>query len=384
MSAKQTLPLLSSQSSDAMAESTQTDRPSSRFLARIVEKAVRDYPVPGIVTLLAGPKTEVTVAAGVRQRGTNVEMERGDSVHIGSCLKAMTATVAARLVEHGLIGWDTTVGQAYPELAGRANPANTTITLEELLAHRSGLTDDIPQELQELALAFQGSGREARTRFLPEYLALPPGAARGSFNYSNFGYALAGGMLERVSGRSYEELLQQELFDPLDMRSAHFGSPGSNDPNIIDAPRGHDINGNVLLPYQQFNPPILAPAGLYSMQLKDWLKFARLQLGLPVEGKYLLSQASLAKLHAPVGGPISETGDRYALGWVIVHINGHELLAHDGSNDAWLSRIVINPSNRRILLQSTNEFSANADKALGEIVSSRKGESLAGRQADAY
>lgn len=105
------------------------------------------------------------------------------------------------------------------------------------------------------------------------------------------------------------------------------------------------------------------------MTLRDWGRFARVQLGLPVNGHRLLLPASLARLQTPVGGPLPEPlgGSLYALGWVILEIDGARLLAHDGSNGAWLSRIAINPSNQRTLLLSCNEGSARAEAALDQV-----------------
>jgi D-alanyl-D-alanine carboxypeptidase len=339
------------------------------FLDRLVERAAVDNDVPGLVVRLYEPRSSMSSVAGVRQRGAAVAFRAGDAVHIGSALKAMTATIAARLVDRGAISWESTLVEIFPEQATVIDPALRTITLEELFAHRSGLTDDVPADLYERAVNFEGTGAEARALFLPEWLALPPQGDRGSFSYSNFGYALAGAMLERVTGKAYEDLVREELFLPLGMHSAQFGAPGSNDPLVIDAPRGHDFEGNPLLPAEQDDPPILAPAGTYSVTLRDWSKFARIHLGLRVGGELFLQPESLARLHTPVGGPLPDSfgDDGYALGWYTMDLQGTSLLVHDGSNGAWYSRILVNPRNQRVILQSCNEGSEAAAAALDQV-----------------
>jgi len=197
---------------------------SQSQLRMLLAKAVREAGVPGITARLATPETFVASAFGVRQRSAAPPFTVTDPVHLGSCLKAMTATVVGRLVDRGEVGWDTTVAEVFPELAGGLAPAIGAITFEELLAHRSGLTDDVSDELVEAVATFRGSGREARARFLPAYLADQPRGIRGEFGYSNLRYTLVGAMLERLTGEAFEELLRVEVFVPLGIRSARFGA----------------------------------------------------------------------------------------------------------------------------------------------------------------
>lgn len=344
---------------------------SQAQLRALLAKAVRESGVPGLVARLATPETFIGSAFGVRQRGAAPRFGPDDPVHIGSCLKAMTATVVGRLVDRGLVEWETTVADVFPDLAGSLDPAIGSLTFEELLAHRSGLTDDISNELLEAIATFHGSGREARLRFLPPYLADQPRGIRGQYGYSNLGYTLVGAMLERVTGTAFEELLRAEVFAPLEMRSARFGPPGSNDPAVIDAPRGHGADHRPLLPIEQFDVPFISPAGMYSMTLKDWSKFALSQLGIPIRGRLLLSPASLARIQTAVGGtlPPPLAPASYGLGWLLLPLGDTVLLVHDGSNLAWFSEVLINRKSGRILLISTNEASDRALAALGAVTS---------------
>ena len=61
-----------------------------------------------------------------------------DTFHIGSVTKSMTAIVAAMLVERGKISWTTTIGDSFSDLGDRLHPGYRPVTLEPLLAHRSG------------------------------------------------------------------------------------------------------------------------------------------------------------------------------------------------------------------------------------------------------
>ena len=79
--------------------------------------------------------------AGIRKHGNNTAVEVGDRWHLGSDTKAITATLLAVLADKGLVGWDLTVGQAFPDWAQSMKAMFKNMQFEELMAHRSGIFD---------------------------------------------------------------------------------------------------------------------------------------------------------------------------------------------------------------------------------------------------
>jgi CubicO group peptidase (beta-lactamase class C family) len=109
---------------------------------------------------------------------------------------------------------------------------------------------------------------EQRYEFIRAILSRPPEAQPGSkMIYSNQGYAVAGAMLEKVSGKPWEDLMTQRLFQPLHMESAGFGPPGT--PGAVDQPWGHAIENGAARPSQGDNPPAIAPAARAHCSLPD-------------------------------------------------------------------------------------------------------------------
>src|SRR5204862_5153861 len=102
------------------------------------------FHVPGMVgAVVHGDRVVAVGAAGVRRADLPDPITVDDQVHIGSCTKAMTATLLARLVEEKRLNWTSTVGDVFPEMAGAFDPDSRDITLEQLLTHRSGLLTDV-------------------------------------------------------------------------------------------------------------------------------------------------------------------------------------------------------------------------------------------------
>src|SRR6476620_9399794 len=126
--------------------------------------------------VLRGERIFAQGAAGVRKRGTAERITLDDQFHLGSCTKAMTATLVAMLVEEGKLNWTTTLGELFADTVKPMHPAREKVTLRQVLAHRAGLRFDAdgPAWVFNLFRAPYASLRRA-----PE-LMQPPGARLGT------------------------------------------------------------------------------------------------------------------------------------------------------------------------------------------------------------
>ena len=101
------------------------------------------YDLPALAAAIVKDGTIIAAGAvGTRRVGTNIPVTIDDRFHIGSDTKAMTALLAAMLVEEGKLRWDTTVAEIFPELTGKMAPQVGGIRLEQLLSHTSGIPSD--------------------------------------------------------------------------------------------------------------------------------------------------------------------------------------------------------------------------------------------------
>ena len=195
-----------------------------------------------------------------------------------------TATLAAVLVEEGVIGWETTVGEVFPDFAETTRPEYAEVRLDELLAHTSGL----PEKLTPIPIVPNSSESTTplvaqRRQWTFELLALPPETQRGTHLYSNASYVVAGAMLEAVTGQPWEEPMQQHLFTPLGMTSTGFGPPGTVGESP-DEPRGHRRVEGKLRPLQPDrkadNPAAVGPAGNVHTTLADFSRYLAAHLAM--------------------------------------------------------------------------------------------------------
>jgi CubicO group peptidase (beta-lactamase class C family) len=125
----------------AWPEGVQVPTAGDESIASILVKFQQQYKIPGCAAAIVNSKGLVSAAcAGWRKRGdTDHAVSLNDQWHLGSNTKMMTATLAAVFVEEGLINWETTVG----EIFDNAPDAWQSVTLDHLLTHTSGATENI-------------------------------------------------------------------------------------------------------------------------------------------------------------------------------------------------------------------------------------------------
>jgi len=221
--------------------------------AQMLETFRKKYDLPALfVVVVKDGKICDRAAVGVRKIGDPTPVTTNDMIHIGSCTKSMTATLAAMFIEEGKLRWDTTIAEVFPELKGKMDKQYETVTVEQLLTHRGGVPSQPPADAIKRAWEEQGVPTDLRSEFLAHFgtfqfydkpqaapaqqrrefieavLTQPPQATPGTqWIYSNQGYTIVGAMLEKIAGKPWEELITEKIFKPLHMDTAGFGAPGT-------------------------------------------------------------------------------------------------------------------------------------------------------------
>ncbi|MEE9130055.1 MAG: serine hydrolase domain-containing protein [Phycisphaerales bacterium] len=331
-------------------------------LLEIVRAKVNEHDVPALGALcIRADVVQEWAVAGVRKRGDDDPVTPQDLWHLGSCTKAMTATLAARLVDRDVMRWDMTIGEVFPDIRDDVRVDYLDVTLEQLVTNRGGIPRDVGGTAAwRNAWQEKGSLVEQRHRFMLDVLKMQPPNPAGEYLYSNQGFAIAGHMCEQVTGVAWEALMERELFGPLKMTSAGFGAPGGV---ADDQPVGHHSDGQPAEPTAD-NPPAISPAGRVHCRLGDWAKFVAVHLpGTPLRKNYL-SDESFRRLHTPADGP----GRRYAMGWAVEEREwGGTVLSHAGSNNMWYCVVWLSPERDFAVLATCNQAGDAAVKACDEL-----------------
>jgi CubicO group peptidase (beta-lactamase class C family) len=351
-------------------------------LDRTLEPYLKEFGVPALAAAVFNHGVVVAAGAvGTRRAGQNSPVQIDDPFHLGSDSKAFTSLLAGIFVQEGKLRWDSTLGEIFAELNDKMDPQFAKITVEELLSHSSGLADG--QGLIELitrSYLQDGNMDEVRYWMVKETAPKPLDHVRGSkFSYSNLGYVIAGALLERLAGKTWEELVEERIVEPMGLKSAGFGPQSSL--GKVDAPLGHRMVGDkpegMLAGPNGDNPLILGPAGTMHMSVLDFAKWVAWQAGEGKRPPALVSGEILQRIHTPV----IETGNlenprpgtpktgKYALGWgqVVQTWAPEPMLTHSGSNNLNLAMATFWPEKDFGFVMMTNIAGPSANDTLNKL-----------------
>lgn len=309
-----------------------------------MNKALEEGKIPAMACLVFDQdKILKSAVVGTTRSGEKIKPDAAAQWHIGSNGKAMTATLMARLVEKKLLNWNTTMGEIFTKESKDFDPEAKKITIFQLLSHTAGLPAN-PAGADRL---------KSRLEVTRIGLKQKPGTG---FKYSNWGYIIAGAVIETVTKTSWEKAIETEVFTPLGIKSFGFGAPTGE--NVI---HGHHKGRPAPTGFAGDNPPLYGPAGGIHLSLADWVLFAQDQMkGREGKGK-LLTRENYLKLHTPAGGS-------YALGWGTWKKDGEIIgLGHDGSNTLWYARISLDLTDNIGILTVANEATPEISKWISRV-----------------
>lgn len=273
----------------------------------------------GIVTLTG---EMILATAGVRSLIDDSAIRSGDHFHLGSCAKAITATVAAQLVEEGLVTW-------YEPISNVCD-LPTEASLSQLLDHTAGLPP-FEEEHELVGLPELPKGRVANRRAFAEFVLAHPGLVTPGhgMRYSNAGYAVVGAVIDALTDLSWEQAVRDRIFNRLDL-AAGFGWPAA----VRTAnPWGHQLIDGRLVPHPPDDTyqlePWIAPAGDIHMSFMSFLRWQHANLEALSSGSGALMPRVIRTVH--------ENG----YGWGRQQFAGHNISGHTGSADTFFAAAII-------------------------------------------
>jgi dipeptidyl aminopeptidase/acylaminoacyl peptidase/CubicO group peptidase (beta-lactamase class C family) len=288
------------------------------------------------------PDEVIEAAYGYANWPAKVEATADTLFQIGSMSKVWTATMAMQLVDEGKLDLDAPVAEVLPELRLADPDVAKTVSMRHLLNHTSGIDGDV----------FTDTGRgddcvEKYVALLSEQKQNHPLGA--TWSYCNAGFVLAGRVIEKLTGLTWDEALKQRIYAPLGLKHT---ATLAEEVLLHRAAAGHvDVTGDpVLAPVWQL-PRSLGPAGLICSTPADVLAFARMHLtgGLAADGTRVLSEQSaqaMTELEAELPDKYS-LGDSWGIGWIRFGWDGQRLVGHDGNTigQAAFLRVLADPDN---------------------------------------
>ena len=334
-------------------------------LDNLIKETLKTFEVPGIsVGVLKDGNVVYAKGHGVRSLSTAKGMNENTLVGVASNSKGFTCFALAMLVDEDKLNWDDPVRKYIPEFQLSDPWVTEHFTVRDLVTHRSGMG------LGAGDLMFFPEGNDFTVNDIIDnvkYLE-PESSFRSQFTYNNNMFIIAGEVLKRVSGLSWEEFIEQKIMIPVGMTNSKASYNRVTDKsNIIDAHTRAD--GKVIQIPHDWIETANAAGGIVS-NVPDMLTWANFLMNdaVTVNGYRLLSKAQfheLWQLQTPIkvrpGDWYGSNFRGYGLGWFVTDVKGgYKQVYHTGGLIGTVTQFTIIPDLNLAIVVLTNQMNGSA------------------------
>ncbi len=354
--------------------STKAQVITSTQIDSLVQLTLKTFDVPGIaLAIVKDGKIIHAKGYGVRSLNSKLPVDENTLFGIASNSKAFTVAALGILIDEGKLKWDDKVTDFIPEFKMYNPYVTEEFTIRDLLTHRSGLglgAGDLmfwPDSSN-----FTKADMIHNLRYLKQVSAF-----RTKYDYDNNLYMVAGEVVARVAGTSWEDFIQKRILTPLNMMTTAPSFKLLKDKtNVIDphAP----VNGKVQVIRRDWNETANAAGGIYS-NLTDMCKWIIMQMD---NGKYgidkkqqLLTEdvheemwtpQTIIPVHGP--SPYNTNFASYGLGWFLSDVKGYKQATHTGGLAGIVTQVTLVPDLKLGIIVFTNQQSGAAFTAITNTI----------------
>jgi len=310
--------------------------------------SLKEWKVPGAAVGIIN-KGYIILAKGYGFRNVEKKLPvtRKTLFSIGSTTKAFTSFLVGQLVDDGKIVWNGRVRSYLPDFTLYDNYASTHMKVKDLLIHNSGL----PRH----DLVWYGADYSRKELYNGLKYLKNSADFRETFQYQNMMYMTAGYLVGKMRGSTWEHVIKNRLFKPLEMISTNLSIAESLKSDDFSKPYAIKKGKIVEVPFYKKGIKGIAPAGAINSNIDDMLSWLKLILdGGRRGGKQFISPGSLKVITTPqviAGGTIAYLFNRfnefsfptYGMGWFINHYRGHNLIHHGGNIDGFSAVVSFMP-----------------------------------------
>lgn len=332
-------------------------------ISKFAEEELIKWNVPGAaIAVVKDGQIIYSEGFGFRDMINQLPVNENTLFAIGSLTKSITATTAGILVDRKRLNWNTKVVNVLPDFKLKDEFASQRINMIDLLCHRSGLPN---HNLMWYVTDFSRDEIIHRLRYLE-----PSEDFRTTFQYNPNMYTLAGYVVGKVSGLSWEEFTTKNILEPLKMSRTNFTWMDMVQDQNFAKPY-IEKDGKVIETEFHKSQHISAPAGSINSSVNEFANWLIMNLNKGVfEDKRIVSEASLNYIQSPhitfpstnsdIGvGPEGEvySYSMYGLGWMIGTYHDQIILEHAGGIDGFSSKMTLLPRlNAGIVVLTNNQM----------------------------
>lgn len=345
-----------------------------RKLDELIQNTLKTFDVPGIsVGIIKEGKIIYAKGFGVNSLAARNKMDANTLVGIASNSKGFTGTALAILADEGKLKWDDKVTKYIPEFQMYDPYLTHEVTIKDLVTHRTGLG------LGQGDLMFFPEGGSLTVKDIVHnvrYLK-PENRFRSTLDYNNIMFIVAGEVITRISGLSWEEFIEQRILKPVGMNNSygsynHAKKTGVT--NIIDAHA--PVDGKAVMVPHDWNETANAAGGIIS-NITDMMTWADFLMNgfITKDGKKLVSDKQIQQLwNLQISTPVALKNTYnsnfagYGLGWFLTDVKGHKQVYHTGGLIGTVTQFTLIPDMKLGIVVLTNQQSGAAFSTITNTV----------------
>jgi CubicO group peptidase (beta-lactamase class C family) len=335
---------------------------SSVQVDSLVENAMKQFKVAGVsVAIIKDGKVIHKKGYGVKSIATNAPVDELTNFQIASNSKAFTTTALSILIDEGKLSWKDKVKKHIPEFKMYNDYVTENFMIEDLLCHRSGLGLGVG----DLMGFPDGSDFTIKDILSSFQYFKPVSDFRTKFDYDNLLYWVAGELVARVSGMSWEKFVATRILEPLQMKHSFTTLKNIKDRSNVATPHSSLTENGSMKSISWFEEIINGAAGGILSNAEDMSKWVLMQLNKGRYGDSLQQkifteprQREMWKLHTVMdANPWPRYNSHfsgYGLGWFIQDIKGNLNVWHTGGLPGMLSKVTMLPDLKLGIVILTN------------------------------
>lgn len=305
-----------------------------RGIDNYIQKVKDEWKLTGIAASFAkGGEVIYSKAYGVKEQGKSEPVDVNTIFQIGSVSKSFTATVMASLVDEGKVKWEDTVVNILPDFKMYDPWVTENMLVRDVMTHMSGLGGQVGTYIPNL-----GYDREDIYRMIGRIK--PVYSFRGGYQYNNITFIIAAKIIEKVTGKSWEENVQERVFTPLGMTSSSMNGNGFVASANRAVPHEYFYRDSICINALHGDDQalwwltVIGPAGSINSNIGDMIKYAEFhRLNGLVGGKQEISEKGMKYLHKGLNITSQDTNRTTLYGhcWFVEQNNRYRLYFHTGT-----------------------------------------------------
>ncbi len=356
----------------AQSKKTKTADPLTG-IDTLFNRILKDQQVAGFaVAVVSGDQVIYSKGFGYRDLENKKPVTPNTLFAIGSSTKAFTSSLIGLLAKEGKLSLDGRATSYLPQLRFFNDQMNNTITLRDMMCHRTGLSR------YDLSwFVFNTSNRDSliqRVRYME-----PTAGIREKWQYNNFMFLAQGMVVEKLTGKTWEQNIKERFFEPLEMNRSNTSIAELE--KDADASLPYTVNSlNAIEKVDYYNIDGMGPAGSINSSVNDMTHWLKTWIsGGSYKGKEILPTSYVREAASSQmvmgGGMPAEDPDiylsDYGLGWMISSYRGHYMVEHGGNINGFSASVSLFPTDKLGIVVLTNQNTSGVPEMVLKSIADR-------------